>query len=928
MLTNCSLMTLLLLTLLRRRPIAIALVTLLLASFARSDDFHDVRYEIHSTLEQSTLSLSECATVRFELGPILPETLFFWQIELEANMVAIMDSIRVNSALVYMGPLSSENRGKNDTNESVVSNDLLDERSARRVYLQASGEDENGYVIPITAAKSMLPNITNEIQFYYRLLFNEASEVSGITFPGAIPYFEFYPRLAKSTDRFTSLDQRYNSVEEFRLQVLVPADFHLLSEPEPDSMVEVNNHKVYYLPHYFASQIVWFAIRDAYYRLYESDGHLLHIYLDPMQTPNEDLIFEFTSSLNFYKSVFGSLPYSRYNLMIIPLSGDITGAAIANFILTGNYGSSGSLNNWTARLFRRNQTAVPHEVAHLWWGCRVSIIDQWFGEAMASFWSRRYQIERSGGQAIPYPDDDLYQLLNRISFSPSTMGLVDDDPASAGYYKGPHILEMLALEIGEDKMASICRQYYEQFQGREASFSQFREMLTRDSPESETFLAHWVDSGHTQNISISNVASKPTGDCFENELALQRTGGGYSRIPVILEYEGGAKEIWLLHPDSLSKTWNSEGRLQSVHIDPENLLLETRRADNGWPRRLKIYAPTLNPLTNIGNAVEFMFYDAPYYHLITLPCLVSHTDMFGWSYSVLLVGREEIIYGSPLRGRKIFVARTGYNSRMNSLAGSLYWYDIITDTDGTSLYYSLKTGQENGQQYAGVGAGISFKSVGCTRPYSETSFSLYARKFSALSDVSSVSWPTRETYPFSAEWSFEGANTDLLRSLPLQSKLRIDIGLPMGNKAADYNRKEWHVQFDAQILDFSFMLGSVRGRVAQERFDLSQEGRLLSLPPFKHYYTEILRLNASKGIDFLSQFRMNIFTNYVNDLNGDNWLVESGLGIRFGQELWVETSFPLYSDFRGIEQDRWDWRRLRIRASLFVSEPIFDFRIR
>lgn len=910
------------------RSIVIALATLLLASLARSDNFQKVRYEIQSTLDFAALSLSECAMIRFESGSTLPETLYFWQAEIDENMTAIMDSIKVNGSLFYIGHVSSAIKDKNVTSKPIASNDLSYGQLAGCVYGQVRREDENDYFIPISAANFLLLGMTNEIQFYYRLLFSDPPQASGINFSGAFPYCEFYPRLVKSNDRITSFDQRYNSVEEFKLQVHVPENSMLLSEPEPDSVVEVHDNKVYYLPNYSASQVVWFAIRDSYYRKIESDGHIFHTYLDSQQRPNEDLISECASSLDFFELLFGSFPYSRYNLIVVPLSDDIAGAAIGNFIFTGNHGSSQPIFDLTARLFPLNETAVSHEVAHLWWGCKVSIIDQWFGEAMASFWSRRYQKEKSGGKAVPYPGDDLYQFVNRITLISSATGLGDDYPASAGYYKGPHILEMLALEIGEDSMASICRQYYEQFRGKEADFRNFRELVTRVSPESETFFSHWVDSGHTQNISISSVASMPRGEYYENSLQLRRTGDAYSRIPVMFEYEDGEKEFSLLHSDSLLKTWNSARRLKSVRVDPENLLLESRRADNGWPGHLRFYAPTLNPFTNISNAVEFVFHDAPYYHMMILPCLVSHTNKSGWSCSALLAGREEIIYGSPLRGRKIFVARTGYNSRMNSFAGSSSWQDILSEAGGVSLYYSLKTGQENGQRYAGIGASASLKSAAFYRPYSEINFSVFARRFLALPDISSGSWPTRVTYPFIAEWSFQAANTKFLSNFAFQSKLRVEFALPVGNRPADYSRKEWQVRLDRKFLDLGFMLGSARGSIAQERFDLSQEGRLLSLPPFRHYYDEILLLSTKKGAHIVSQFRVNLWANYVDDLKGKDRFVEAGYGIRFGDELWVEASFPLYSDFRGIEQNRWDWRRLRIRASLFVSEPIFDFRIR
>jgi hypothetical protein len=156
-----------------------------------------------------------------------------------------------------------------------------------------------------------------------------------------------------------------------------------------------------------------------------------------------------------------------------------------------------------------------HEVAHQWWGNRVSSAtyrDLWLMEALANYSALLYLEKRKGEPSVELMLDSYRADLLAKSDSGQTVDATgpivlgprlenSQEPRawrSIIYGKGSWIIQMLRRRMGDERFFAMLSELMARYGGKEISTEDFRELAAgflppkSDDPKLEAFFAQWV----------------------------------------------------------------------------------------------------------------------------------------------------------------------------------------------------------------------------------------------------------------------------------------------------------------------------------------------------------------------------------------------------------------------------------------------------
>ena len=235
------------------------------------------------------------------------------------------------------------------------------------------------------------------------------------------------------------------------------------------------------------------------------------------QTRLQALASEVASALEYMASRFG--PPALPQLTVSPIPGAFgQGFPGLIYLSTLSYlkslPTSRSPATLQAELFFQD-VLQAHEVAHQWWGNRVTAgtyRDSWLMEALANYSALLYLEKRKGGHSVELLLDSYRAELLAKSASgqivDSTGPIVlgprlenSQEPRawrSIVYGKGSWIIQMLRRRMGDERFFSMLRELMTRYGGKEISTEGFRELAAQflppksDDPKLEAFFEQWV----------------------------------------------------------------------------------------------------------------------------------------------------------------------------------------------------------------------------------------------------------------------------------------------------------------------------------------------------------------------------------------------------------------------------------------------------
>jgi|GEM_PF-6125797 hypothetical protein len=871
---------------------------------------YNIHYHMNTVLDYDRNSLTEHTSISFSIPDPPPDTLRFWRVHLFLDETIEVDSIFINGTM-YSFEESTINLG--------IPFDSL---------MQTEYQDADVWAIVRLPVAGRLSAGPNTIDFFYRVTFGGPAGCEFITFPGAFVYGDEYPRLVHGVDSITSPDQRFYSYEEFSYDIEIDDSLYIMSQdynsitPSGNNMIACSHDCVK------TSAFFWLVFPVRHNIKASANGMVIDIFDHTGSAVDSVQIVEMGDILARYERDIGALPYEKINLIYAGLNADVGGGAAANFIVL----PSGENENWffsylAGQIDAAPEIALPHELAHLWWGGAVEIRDVYLAEALAVFWQEIY----SGPEEKNRKNSIINNiLLNSYQCSFANNDLIDD--VLYNYYVCPAVMQMLVLEVGDEKFADICRMFYQKHRFTVAGIKEFKEVVGGQTDTTIIrFLSDWFDDRSGQNYKIESVRREKHDTLYHYSLNLSKSGTVSSRAPVELKYADGKRETIMLGPENLAFSWDSERRLKSVFIDPDCKILETDRTDNAWPLQVKLYTPSINPISSFFTVVSYMYSVStePGYHIMLMPDIPSHSERFDWQYAIIMYGIKSANILSGQRNRYVLKVQAGYNRRMDSGVYSISFSDQIIKRGSLRTNYDLFAGRQEGVRRAGIRLG---QSLG----YSEYNWLTLAadvsrRRYCRLRDVSTEAWPERQTTPLGISLTyFDGPLTQsILPGIKLQ--INAERGLKIDNTDNKYWTVNGELKIPSPLVALRLFAGTSSRSAVQERYDPAVEGAMRGYSSFAATYRHMVAADILRSQTITGLVKLRLFTGYFNPIEDGRPVAEAGFGVSVGGALLGMTlDVPMYVSASHIDNDRWNLLRMRLKIDFLGApdKPRFDFLIK
>jgi aminopeptidase N len=210
----------------------------------------------------------------------------------------------------------------------------------------------------------------------------------------------------------------------------------------------------------------------------------------------EEALAASADALQAFNRRFGLYPYSEFEIVEAPILG-ILGMEYPGVVLLADRMYTGD-QKW------RLDITAAHEVAHQWWYGVVGndvFAEPWLDEALATFSSGVY-VEDVWGVASFEVQYQEWVARYESGLAQGNAGHIawplrefegSGPYVSTVYYKGAVFLNALREEIGDDAFFAALRQYYEEFQFRQAESSDFLAALEKTSGrELDALYQQWL----------------------------------------------------------------------------------------------------------------------------------------------------------------------------------------------------------------------------------------------------------------------------------------------------------------------------------------------------------------------------------------------------------------------------------------------------
>ena len=284
------------------------------------------------------------------------------------------------------------------------------------------------------------------------------------------------------------------------------------------------------------------------------------------ETRLEVLASEVASALEYMASRLG--PPALPHLTVSPIPGTFgQGFPGLIYLSTLSYlkslPASGVPASPQAELFFQD-VLQAHEVAHQWWGNRVTSAtyrDIWLMEALANYSALLYLEKRKGGHSVELMLDAYRADLLAKSESGQTVDSAgpivlgprlenSQEPRawrSIIYGKGSWIIQMLRRRMGDERFFSMLGEMTARYGGKEISTEGFRELAAEflppktDDPKLEAFFEQWVYGTGIPSLKLAwSIKGKAPALRLTGTLTQSEVGEDFSAVaPVEIQVTRG-----------------------------------------------------------------------------------------------------------------------------------------------------------------------------------------------------------------------------------------------------------------------------------------------------------------------------------------------------------------------------------------------------
>ncbi|MEI9971836.1 MAG: M1 family aminopeptidase [Ignavibacteriota bacterium] len=253
----------------------------------------------------------------------------------------------------------------------------------------------------------------------------------------------------------------------------------------------------------------------------------------PVDVPNpvselQRVAGEVASSLEFMVSKFG--PPALPHIAVSPIPGTFGQGFpgliyISTMAYLKNPVGTGLGANESQQIYF-DEFLQAHEVAHQWWGNRVTTTfyrDGWLMEALANVSALLYTEKRKGlhsAQAMldsyrtlllqKGPNGQIADSAGPVTFGPRlTSSQAPDAYRTVTYGKGLWVMQMLRRRMGDERFLALLLDIAKRYDHRQITTDEFRQAAVAhlpartDDPKLETFFEQWIDGTGIPALKLS-----------------------------------------------------------------------------------------------------------------------------------------------------------------------------------------------------------------------------------------------------------------------------------------------------------------------------------------------------------------------------------------------------------------------------------------
>ncbi len=275
--------------------------------------------------------------------------------------------------------------------------------------------------------------------------------------------------------------------------------------------------------------------------------------------------------LEMYRELIGPYPYRKF-------------ALVENFWETG-YGmpTFTLLGHDIIRFPFIITSSYPHEILHNWWGNSVFVdyaSGNWCEGLTAYLADHLLQEQRGAGDEYRRSTLQKYRDYVREGRDFPLTAFRSRESASTeavGYGKALMAFHMLRLEIGDSQFRQVLRRFYQEYDGRRASFADIEKTAeTVTGRDLRRFFRDWIERAGAPVLSVEVTAVRPdvsrAGSGFVVEGTLRQTQGGEPfvvNVPVVVQTATGVvRQVVRLVSAAQRFAVASPDVPLMVHVDP------------------------------------------------------------------------------------------------------------------------------------------------------------------------------------------------------------------------------------------------------------------------------------------------------------------------------------------------------------------------
>jgi hypothetical protein len=344
--------------------------------------------------------------------------------------------------------------------------------------------------------------------------------------------------------------------------------------------------------HYYADDVhdfAWaaspdFIVSEEPFSAAGIPGVRIKLYLDPMHAHlKERYMHAVKSSLAKYAEWYGPYPYSTLSVVVPPKGGNGAGGMEYPTLITSFAAEDESPG------FSLERTVV-HEVGHQYWYGMVAtneFEEAWLDEGFTSYAEDKV-METVYGIEPNLPVESSY-MTNPAPLKQQSWSYHDSDQYAENVYMRAKLV-LLGIEkiVGEKKMRSILRTYFQTYKFKHPATPDFQRVVERVTGQNwDDYFAAFVYGSEMSDVSVDRVAVKPVKKdgkkLYESSILVKRTGGSLGAVAVVMQFADGTTmpRIWDGKGTQIEYTLTHTTPLVWAVVDPNRTnVLDNKQINN------------------------------------------------------------------------------------------------------------------------------------------------------------------------------------------------------------------------------------------------------------------------------------------------------------------------------------------------------------